>query len=96
MIEWPPALASTEEIVGWHALQWLDRRLVWSVARMAEIEHPHLAVMFTDIKGYSRMMSVNWAWMGETRNPTLSPVATNKTAGRNVLALRMRLPFSTI
>lgn len=24
---------------------------------MAEFEHPHLAVMFTDIKGYSRMMS---------------------------------------
>jgi class 3 adenylate cyclase len=24
---------------------------------MAEIEHPHLAVMFTDIKGYSRIMS---------------------------------------
>ncbi|MCH8880350.1 MAG: hypothetical protein IID34_10760 [Planctomycetes bacterium] len=24
---------------------------------MTEVEHPHLAVMFTDIKGYSRMMS---------------------------------------
>ena len=24
---------------------------------MAEIEHPRLTVMFTDIKGYSRMMS---------------------------------------
>ena len=24
---------------------------------MTEVEYPHLAVMFTDIKGYSRMMS---------------------------------------